>query len=214
MKPTTKTSRTAAYIEKMVRALNEHYFGGELEEPIVTIQNTPKVYGQVTENKTWHRADGTQHRALNIGAGTLDLPIEEVTAIILGQLVRLYDIQRGIKDSSREGRYMNKRFRDEAATRDLEVSKDPRSGWSIIEPTEALIEFVISQGWTDIQMGRDGGSGSQRTEDDNDSNAGTADGSGKKRSSTRKIVCPVCGQSVRAARDAYIKCGYCDLLMV
>ena len=55
---------------------------------------------------------------------------------------------------------------------------------------------------------------SRWTEDDNDSNAGTADGSGKKRSSTRKIVCPVCGQSVRAARDAYIKCGYCDLLMV
>ena len=40
MKPTTKTSRTAAYIEKMVRALNEHYFGGELEEPIVTKTTT------------------------------------------------------------------------------------------------------------------------------------------------------------------------------
>ena len=43
MKETVKTSRTAGYLEKIFRALNVKYFNGELEEPIITIQSTPRV---------------------------------------------------------------------------------------------------------------------------------------------------------------------------
>ena len=46
MKETVKTSRTAGYLEKIFRALNRDFFGGELEEPIITIQSTPRAYGQ------------------------------------------------------------------------------------------------------------------------------------------------------------------------
>ena len=42
MKQTIKTSRTAGYKEKIFRALNEHYFGGVIEEPVITIQSTPQ----------------------------------------------------------------------------------------------------------------------------------------------------------------------------
>lgn len=215
MKQTIKTSRSAGYLEKIVRALNERYFNGELQEPMVTIQNTPKAYGHVTVAKTWHRADGTQQRELNIGAGTLDRPIEEVVATVQHELVHLYDLQRGIQDCSRGGRYHNKHFRDEATARDLKISYAPHVGWSITEPTDALIDFIISQGWTDIQMGRDGGGISQRTGGGNGSNAGTADGSGKKPSSTRKLICPNCGQTARVTKaSAFIVCGFCNEPMV
>ena len=53
MKETTKTSRTAGYLEKIFRALNNDSFGGELEEPIITIQSTPTAFGHVTVDKTW-----------------------------------------------------------------------------------------------------------------------------------------------------------------
>ena len=43
MKETIKTSRTAGYLEKIFRALNQDYFGGELEEAIITIQSTPRA---------------------------------------------------------------------------------------------------------------------------------------------------------------------------
>lgn len=33
MKDTIKTSRTAGYLEKIFRAINADWFGGELEEP-------------------------------------------------------------------------------------------------------------------------------------------------------------------------------------
>lgn len=51
MKETVKTSRTAGYLEKIFRALNAKYFNGELEEPIITIQSTPRAYGHVTVAK-------------------------------------------------------------------------------------------------------------------------------------------------------------------
>ena len=82
MKETVKTSRTAGYLEKIFRALNVKYFNGELEEPIITIQSTPRAYGHVTVAKAWQRGDTTRHE-LNIGAGTLARPIENVVATTL-----------------------------------------------------------------------------------------------------------------------------------
>ena len=153
MKETVKTSRTAGYLEKMFRALNAKYFDGQLEEPIITIQSTPRAYGHVTVGKSWRK--GQEHRhELNIGAGTLDRPIENTTATLLHEMVHLWNLQNGIQDCSRGGAYHNKKFRDAATARDLSISYDPRIGWSITEPTEALCDFIIEQGWTDIHMNR------------------------------------------------------------
>lgn len=62
MKETIKTSRTAGYLEKIFRALNSDWFGGELEEPIITIQSTPRAYGHVTVSKIWKsKGDDRRH---------------------------------------------------------------------------------------------------------------------------------------------------------
>ena len=47
MKDTTSTARVAGYLTKIFRAINARYFDGQIEEPIVTIQSTPRAYGQV-----------------------------------------------------------------------------------------------------------------------------------------------------------------------
>lgn len=151
MKETIKTSRTAGYLEKIFRALNAKYFNGELEEPIITIQSTPRAYGHVTVAKAWQRGDTTRHE-LNIGAGTLARPIENVVASTLHECVHLWNIQNGIQDCSRGGQYHNKKFKYAAEARDLKISYDSRIGWSITEPTDALCEFILDQGWEDIRI--------------------------------------------------------------
>lgn len=93
MKETIKTSRTAGYLEKIFRAVNARYFNGELEEPIITIQSTPKAYGHVTVAKAWQRGETTRHE-LNIGAGTLDRPIENVVATLVHECVPLAPAKR------------------------------------------------------------------------------------------------------------------------
>lgn len=212
MKETIKTSRTAGYLEKIYRALNEQYFGGEIEEPVITIQSTPRAYGHVTVAKAWHRADGRLCHELNIGAGTLDRPIEYVVATVLHEMVHLYNLQHGIQDCSRGGTYHNKHFRDAATARDLIISYDSRIGWSVTEPSDALIDFILEQGWSDIKMGRIDGYTARGT------GRGPAGGitppPPPKTSSTRKLICPKCGQSVRATRTVNILCGDCLLPMV
>ena len=150
MKDTIKTSRTAGYLEKIFRAVNADWFGGELEEPIITIQSTPRAYGHVTVSKVWKRK-GEQRHELNIGAETLQRPIEEVVATIVHEAVHLYNLAHGVQDCSRGNTYHNKRFKEEAERRGLVISHHPTYGWTITEPSEALIDYIIAQGWAEIQ---------------------------------------------------------------
>ncbi len=110
MKETIKTSRTAGYLEKIFRTLNAQYFNNEIEEPIITIQSTPRAYGHVTVAKAW----------------------------------------------------------------------------SITEPTEALIDFIIAQGWEDIHMNRNEGFSAVGIGGKGENVTGT--GTATKKGNSRKLV--------------------------
>ena len=124
-------------------------------------------------------------------------------------------MQQGIQDTSRGGAYHNKKFRDAATARDLNISYDKRIGWSITQPTDALCEFILDQGWTNIQMNRiewsftpqGAGSGNAAGGE-----TGTAPTSGNGHHS--KYVCPCCGNSVRATKAVNILCMDCGRQMV
>ena len=213
MKETVKTSRTAGYLEKIFRALNAKYFNGELEEPIITIQSTPRAYGHVTVAKAWQRGDTTRHE-LNIGAGTLARPIENLVASTLHECVHLWNLQNGIQDCSRGGQYHNKKFKEAAEARDLKISYDPRIGWSITEPTDALCEFILEQGWEDIQMNRIECAYTSRGTGAGNAVGGAGSPGKGANSHSIKYVCPCCHNRVRAPKAVNIKCADCDMLMV
>ena len=213
MKETIKTSRTAGYLEKIFRALNQDWFGGELEEPIITIQSTPRAYGHVTVSKIWKQKDQQRHE-LNIGAETLERPIENIVSTIMHEAVHLYNLAHGIQDCSRGNTYHNKKFKEEAERRGLVISHHPKYGWTLTEPSEALIDYIIDKGWTDIQMNRGGGwtpPPSAGGKAGNSGNGGEAPA--PKRSSTRKYRCPCCGNSVRATKTVNLICGDCMKVM-
>lgn len=211
MKETVKTSRTAGYLEKIFRALNAHYFDGEIEEPIITIQSTPRAYGHVTVSKTWSKGtQGEQRHELNIGAGTLNRPIENVVSTLLHECVHLYNLQNGVQDCSRGGTYHNKRFKVTAEARDLKISYDPRIGWSITEPTDALMEFILSQGWSEIMMNRTEGF---YVRGGGNTSGGVTVPPAPTKSNVRKYQCPRCRCSVRATKEVHIACLDCSLPM-
>lgn len=215
MKETVKTSRTAGYLEKVFRSLNTDFFEGELEEPIITIQSTPRAYGHVTVSKTWKRKDDWRHE-LNLGAETLDRPIEDVVTTMLHEMVHLYNIAHGVQDCSRGGAYHNRRFQDEAERRGLHIEHHEIYGWTITSPKEEVIDYIIRQGWTEIAIARGHGwtpppsTGGKAGEG---GASGGAPGEGPKKSSTRKYVCPKCGQSIRATKVVNVICGECMIKM-
>lgn len=213
MKETVKMSRAVGYLEKMFRQLNADKFNNELEMPIITVQSTPRAYGHVTCGKVWKKKESSCYE-LNMGAGTLDRPIENIVATLLHEMVHIYNLMNNIQDCSRSNTYHNKKFKEKAESVGLIIEYDNRIGWSITSPSDSLIEYICEQGWDDIMINRSesvrlpisgGSSGS--------GGAGTPPTT-RKPSSTRKYICPSCGMSCRATRDIYIICGNCVETMI
>ena len=53
MKEISKYSRLAMYLEKLYDRLNEDFFSGELERPVITIQSTARAYGHYALYDAW-----------------------------------------------------------------------------------------------------------------------------------------------------------------
>lgn len=211
MKELIKNSRVSGYLEKIFRQLNEDKFEGKLETPIITIQSTPRAYGHITVGRVWKNSRLGEQYELNIGAGTLNRPIENVVATMLHEMVHLYHLMHDIQDCSRGGTYHNKKFKTKAEEVGLVIEYDSRIGWSVTSPNEELMDYIIEQGWEDILISRSDGirisTGGKNGNSDSD------DSSVKKPSSTRKYQCPCCGMSVRATKEVRVICADCAELL-
>ena len=211
MKELTSYNRVAGYLNKIFDLLNKAFFEGALARPTITIQSTPRAYGHFSlREDTWVSKIGGTHE-INIGAGTLARPIEDVVATLLHEMVHYHNFVNGIQDCSRGNTYHNKRFKEAAEARGLVVERSERYGWSRTSPSETLLDFVLDNGLTDILLNRNEESGFQMT--------GTGAHSGSvfgttKTSSTRKYICPCCGMSIRATKEVRIACMDCDEQMM
>jgi hypothetical protein len=197
MKQTIKTSRVAGQLEKMFRALNSRFFGGELPEVVISLKKTAGAYGHFTTGKVW-RAGEERRYEINISSASLNQECAFLAGVLVHEMVHEYCAEHGIKDTSNNGVYHNKNFKHIAETHGLE-----------------LLDFVEEQGWQDFQMveslnlldvlgtlpkgGNSGAGAETRT---------------KKPSSTRKYICPKCGNSCRATKTINLICGDCMEKMV
>lgn len=208
MKQLSNYKRVTGYLDKIFNLLNQNYFSGELPKAVITVQSTPKAYGHFTCYDAWHCAD-TGFKEINIGAGTLDRPIENVTATLLHEMIHEYCFIHQIKDTSRGGSYHNKRFKAEAERRGLQIDYDSRIGWSITSPTEDLLNFCIENDLTDILIARNDLIGFNPA-----ITRGKGTASTTRRSSYRKHICPKCLSTARTTKDMKLICGECNEVMI
>lgn len=212
MKELTSYNRAAGYLNKVFDLLNAEFFESTLSRPTITIQSTPKAYGHFSlRDDIWVSKNGTTHE-INLGAGTLARPIEEVTATLLHEMVHYFNYENAVQDCSRGGTYHNKRFKTAAEERGLIVTHSDKYGWSHTAPGDKLLDFVLENGLTDILINRNEFIGYRVT------GTGTHSGTGiiipPKKSSTRKYLCPCCGNSVRATKTVRIACLDCNQQMI
>ena len=212
MKQLTSYNRAAGYLNKIFDLLNEEYFESTLQRPTITIQSTPKAYGHFSlREDTWISKLGGTHE-INIGAGTLARPIEEVCATLLHEMVHYHNYVCGIQDCSRGNTYHNKRFKAAAEARGLIVDHSDKYGWSHTSPGDSLLQFCLDNDLTDILINRNEFCGYRVT--GTGTHSGTATTLPPKTSSTRKYLCPCCGNSVRATKAVNIACLDCAEQMV
>lgn len=211
MKQLTTYNRAAGYLNRIFDLLNEQYFENTLSRPTITIQSTPKAYGHFSlRDDTWISKTGATHE-INIGAGTLSRPIENVVATLLHEMVHYYNHVNGVQDTSRGNTYHNKRFRECAEAHGLTVEHHPTYGWSITSPGDSLLDFCLYNGLTDILLNRNEQYGVRVPV--GGAYSGTGNTPPLKPSSTRKYICPCCGNSVRATKAVNIGCLDCNVQM-
>ena len=201
-----KIERSIAELNRIFDLLNERYFGGKLEKPVITIESGGKkanVLGFCSASKVWQDKEANTYYQITICSEHLNKGIEEIAGALIHEMVHLYCAINEIKDTSRSGTYHNKKYKEVAQAHALNVEFDKKIGWSITSLNDDSIEFVRTYArgemFTLVK-------GVPKKEDVK----GTGNPEPKK-SSSRKYVCPKCGAIVRATRDVNVVCGDCKV---
>lgn len=200
---TERYIETVTYLGKLYDYCNDNLFCGELNRPVITIQTDSrnKTYGWWSCQKVWkENAEDDGEHELNMTAQSLNRPIGDIAATMIHEMCHQYASVNDIQDCSRSGSYHNKLFKKIAETHGLIVELLPTIGWSqtsLTKETAALIDKFVKSN-SDKVIYR----------------LPVLKGSTVKSSSTRKYVCPCCGNSVRATKSVNIKCADCDEYMV
>ena len=201
-------------LEYSFSVLNEVYYNNELPPIVITLQSSPRSNGHFTVGKVW-RAEQEHLNEINISVEHLDRPIENVMATLNHEMVHFYCQLNGIADVSQNGRYHNKNFKREAEKRGLIISYAKYIGYSVTTPGEEFINVLNANGiQKPLDINRDGeklfingGSGNMGGSGGTDNGLSTAPK--KPKCSTRKYMCPVCGNSFRATKDINVMCLDC-----
>lgn len=196
---------------KAFSIFNKEYYNNELPEPSILIQNRgnkKNVLGWCTTKKMWNDVSTKDKKyEIAIISEYLNRGMLPILATLLHEMAHLYNLVKGVKDCTRNGTYHNKKFKEVAESHGLIIERDPRIGWSLTKLQGSTIDFIKS---TDLnekafsltridpaQIILNGG-------DDEDIED-------KPKSSSRKYVCPSCGNIVRASKEVNIICGDCNV---
>ena len=211
MKEITKTSRLAGQLEKLFRLLNNDFFDGQLEQPIITIQSTPKAYGHYSVAKVWTVSGEEQRHEINIGAGTLDRDLEYTVGTLLHEMCHMYDdTVLHVIDCSNGGRYHNKRFKETAERVGLIVNKSDLYGWAHTSPSDRLIEWILDHDIEEIRINRNEPNGIRIVGGDKAASGGvTLTTIGTSKPHNYRYECPCCHAVARSGKPINLICADC-----
>jgi len=204
-------------LQRMFKFFNAHYFNNELERPVITIlaDSTSGAYGWISENKVWSSKSNAWFREINLCAEYLNRAPELVITTLMHEMCHLYNIQHGVKDTSRNGTYHNAAFRDTAEARGLIVEKHKTYGYCIATPSPEFTELVNEHCRAGcfklerIKTYRDGTPKVTKTGSD-----GKEKTVSRTKQSSRKYVCPNCKLIARTTKEARLVCWDCEKEML
>jgi hypothetical protein len=198
-------------LEYAFDVFNRVYFNNELPPIVITLQDSKRSYGHYTVYEEW-RVENERLHEINVSVSYLSRPIFQVLATLQHELIHYYCALNGIADTSQNGRYHNKNFKREAEARGLIISQARYIGWSVTEPSPEFIEVIKSNGIEKpLDINRDGYTGIIGKGGDAGADGKGPDGLNipKKKTSTRKYICPSCRNSFRATKDLHVMCMDC-----
>ncbi len=188
-------------LENLFSKFNKQFFNDELQKPIITVSpdTTSGAYGWCTSWKAWKNKKSDDEKdgyyEINMCAEYLSRPFLEICCTLIHEMVHLLNLQNDVQDTSRSGKYHNKKYKEAAEQHGLYVEKDSKYGWcntTLAPPTQSWIEQNCS-GEFNIYRNK------------------PIKLPGARKQSTRKYVCPCCGMIVRATKEVRIICADCGI---
>ena len=210
--------------ENLFSKLNDEFFSGSLIPPVIVISPEGKasVNGWCTSWKAWKSTseivtvreqtdqakesieDGTSdedegYYEITLSAGYLSYPTNEIIETLLHEMVHLYNLQNGVKDTSRSGYYHNKSFKESAEAHGLIAEKVDGSGYSKTSLSEDAVKFVKAQDRVRFDLFR---------------TADTREIEKSPKATVHRYVCPSCRNIVRATKVVRVGCLDCNQEML
>ena len=187
-------------LESLFETLNKKYFGGELPHPVITIQPYGKTRckGWCTNKKVWQdtQDENESYYEINICAEYLGETKNDICTTMLHEMCHLYALENDLKDTSRKGAYHNEVYKGIAEAHGLICDIMEPYGWAKTTPTEetekyfdTLADVVSTVVRKDIPH--------RKIE--------------SKQSSTRKYICPICENIIRATKEVNVICADCEI---
>lgn len=126
----------------LMDALNECFLAIRARHPevpnlmlVVASRGRRPIHGVFTP-QSWAVADTRQHE-ITIAAESLARGPEATLGTLLHECAHALAVVRNIKDTSRQGRFHNARFKALAEELGIQVDKDPTIGWSVTSLPES-----------------------------------------------------------------------------
>lgn len=230
-------------LNRIFDIFNQKYFNGEINKPVILAQtNRTDIFtmGWCTTNKVWKDSSLNEYfYEITICAEYLYRNVPQICSTLLHEMVHLYNLQKGIKDTSRGNTYHNKRFKQEAEKRGLIIEYDKRIGWSITSLQEETKKFIednvnkdvftvtrvrhrvplppidldIDHPQTDEDPGEEINTGIDTVDPDDEDYDVPYEipfEEEKPKQSSRKYICPECKTIIRATKEVNVVCGDCN----
>ena len=192
--------KTIFELGRIFRLLNESFYDGNLEVPVIAVQTQGKgsAYGWCTTRRIWKdsKKDESAYYEITLTAEHLTRSECDIVETLLHEMVHLHNMQNGIKDCSRGNKYHNEKYKAVAELHGLNVEHHDKYGWTITSLNDTAINLVPSFkiNCSAFRIARQ---------------AATSKGTGKSKQSMRKYTCLSCGMIIRATKEVNVICGDC-----
>ena len=210
-----------AKLEELFRVLNERFYESELPTPVIVASTTGKkrAYGWCTAYRAWTdkrmedihtpsdqlteedkkviaQEDG--YYEINICAEYLDRDFVDICETMMHEMVHLYCAIHDIHDTTQNGVYHNKNYKDAAEKHCLNAART-KYGYCEASLTYEALEFIRSLDQDRFVLHRRDPKPTETK---------------KAKQSLRKYMCVGCGCIIRASHEVKVICSECNKLFL
>lgn len=145
------TETAIAELYKAYNKLNERFYNNELPEVMIVIFETAKAnaYGWFTPSKVWTDKEGTtEMHEIAMSAEYMNRSWIDVMQTLHHEMIHLYNHINGVKDTSRNNRYHNGKFKAACLAHGFEyqiTEPDAKIGWSQAVLTKETQEIIANE---------------------------------------------------------------------